>query len=147
MAPSRWTGILLNALVLVSRANALVGQKVSSASIAGEPLFESEQFQLTDSDIAQLSKSEAALVAFGNGTDETAPSTDGCKVFPGDDQWPSESTWSTFDDLLDGALVKTVPLAASCYSSWPQYDDLKCEHISAQWNNSDIQSVAPHIET
>ncbi|KAJ5780426.1 hypothetical protein N7457_005586 [Penicillium paradoxum] len=141
MAPSSvFAGVLLNALLLVTPTTALVGQKVASDSIANAPLFESEQFQLTDDYIKKLSESEAALAAFGE-KDQTPPSTDGCKVFPGDDQWPSESTWSTLDDLVDGALIKTVPLAASCYTSWPQYDAQKCAYVSAEWNNSNIHAA------
>jgi hypothetical protein len=141
MAPGRFcTGILLSALLLVTPGEAGAAQKVSSASIAGEPLFDNEKIQLTDRVIASLSRNQSALVAFGsNGTNQTTHSSRGCKVFPGDRQWPSRSAWSALDNLLDGALIKTVPLAASCYSSWPEYDQNECEIISSQWTDSNIQ--------
>jgi hypothetical protein len=140
MSPcSFMTGICLGALLLITPGDARVGQ-VSSTSIAGAPLFDSEKFQLTDNDIAKLSQHQSALVKFGcDGTNKTTQPTRKCKVFPGDRQWPSQSAWSAFDDLLGGALIKTVPLAASCYSSWPQYDSDECERISSQWTDSHLQ--------
>ncbi|CAI7578591.1 unnamed protein product [Penicillium glandicola] len=138
MAPG-FTSILLGALLLVTLGDARAGQ-VSSAS--GQPLFDSEKFQLTDKDIAKLNKQQAALVKFGGGADDARPTT-GCKVFPGDRQWPSHSVWSTFDDLLGGALIKTVPLAASCYSSWPEYDSAECERITSEWTDSYLHAADP----
>lgn len=138
------TGILLGALLLVTPGDARVGQ-VSSASVAGAPLFDSEKFQLTDHDIAKLNRHQSALVKFGcDGPDNTKRPTGKCKVFPGDRHWPSQSAWSTLDNLLGGALIKTVPLAASCYASWPQYDSDECERISSEWGDSHLQLVIPH---
>ncbi|KAJ5970595.1 FAD linked oxidase N-terminal [Penicillium vulpinum] len=140
---SSLTGILLGALLLVTPGDALVGQ-VSSTTLAGAPLFDSETFQLTDLDIANLSQNESALVEFGSdGADLISRSILGCKVFPGDRQWPSRFAWSTLNKFLGGALIKTVPLAASCYSSWPQYDTAECERISAQWSDSNLHAADP----
>ncbi|KAJ5372669.1 hypothetical protein N7517_004675 [Penicillium concentricum] len=144
MAPcSFMTGVLLGALLLVSPGDARAG-RTSSASVAAEPLFESEKFQLTDQDIAKLSQDQSALVKFGSdGTDKTTRSTRGCKVFPGDRNWPSQSKWSVLDHLLGGALIKTVPLAAVCYSSWPEYDIAECEKITSQWTDSHLHAEDP----
>lgn len=144
MAPSSFmAGILLGALLLVTPGDAHVGH-VSPASVAGAPLFNSEKVQLTDHDIAKLNHHQSALVKFGShGADKHTRSTGKCKVFPGDDQWPSQSAWSALDNLLGGALIKTVPLAASCYSSWPEYDSEECARISSQWTDSHLQLVHP----
>ncbi|KGO48556.1 FAD linked oxidase, N-terminal [Penicillium expansum] len=144
MAPcSFMAGILLGALLLATPGGARVGQ-VSPASVAGAPLFDGEKFQLTDHDIAKLSQHQSALVKFGSeGSDKTTQPTGKCKVFPGDHQWPSQSEWSTLDSLLGGALIKTVPLAASCYSSWPEYDSEECERISSQWTDSHLHAADP----
>ena len=139
------TGVFLGALLLVTPGDARAGQ-VSSTSIADVPLFDSESFQLTDNDIAKLSQRQSALVKFRcDGTNKTTSPTRKCKVFPGDPQWPSQSAWSVFNDLLGGALIKTVPLAASCYSSWPQYDSDECERISSQWTDSHLQWVTLNV--
>lgn len=129
-------GILLAALLATGEAAA--SQRCSSKSLAGAPLFDFETIQLTDQVIGKLSQNQSLLVGFGNNTTNTIPSGS-CKVFPGDQQWPSHSSWSTLNNLLDGALIKTVPLAASCYSSWPQYDSEKCANLTAQWTDSNIQ--------
>ncbi|KAJ5592411.1 hypothetical protein N7537_009315 [Penicillium hordei] len=143
MAPSFMTGILIGALLLVTPGEALVGQ-VSPASIAGAPLFDSEKLQLTDRDIAKLSPNQSALVKFGShGAYKPTRPTRKCKVFPGDHQWPSQSAWSALDNLLGGALIKTVPLAASCYSSWPEYDSEECARISSQWTDSHLHAADP----
>lgn len=39
-----------------------------------------------------------------------------CKTFPGDKLWPSETWWNQLDVFVGGALTKTTPLAAPCYS-------------------------------
>ncbi|KAI2716241.1 CAZyme family AA7 [Penicillium roqueforti] len=141
MSPcSTITSVLLGALLLVTPGHARAGQ-----ASAGAPLFDSEKVQLTDREIAKLNRQQSALVKFGdsNGTDKTTLSSGQCKVFPGDRYWPSQSAWSTLDNLLGGALIKTVPLAASCYSSWPEYDSAECERVTSDWNDSNLHAADP----
>lgn len=58
-----------------------------------------------------------------------------CKAFPGSDDWPSDQAWSDFDQAVGGALIKTIPLAAPCYNSWPeQRDPEKCAEVIQLWN-------------
>lgn len=137
MAPcSTLKGVLFATLLATGEASGF--QKRPSNSSAGAPLFDYERIQLTDQVIGKLSQNQSVLFGFGNNTTDTTPSGS-CKVFPGDHQWPSHSAWSALNNLLDGALIKNVPLAASCYSSWPQYDSEKCANITAQWTDSNIQ--------
>ncbi|KAJ5114792.1 hypothetical protein NUU61_000551 [Penicillium alfredii] len=146
MAPSWFTGAVLSALLLAASGNAAVaGQKFSSFSKAGTPLFNSETVQLTEKVFTNLNSNHATLFKFGsNGTDHQPRSLfTGCKVFPGDLSWPLPIVWSIFDDLLGGALIRTVPLAASCYSSRPEYNQHKCESISSQWTDSHIHAADP----
>ncbi len=63
----------------------------------------------------------------------------GCKVFPGDEDWPPESKWDAFDEQLDKALILTVPLAAPCYPERKEYDVKKCEDITARWADAYFQ--------
>ena len=131
---------LLCALLLATPGEAAAAQKVSSVSGAGAPLFESETIQLTEHVIATLNASHAALFDFGNSSScASKRSTGGCKVFPGDQAWPSNFIWELFNNYLGDALIKTVPLAASCYSSWPEYDLTKCKSVTADWTNSYMQ--------
>ncbi|KAJ5735098.1 FAD linked oxidase N-terminal [Penicillium malachiteum] len=54
-----------------------------------------------------------------------------CRCFPGDACWPSESVWSQFNQTLDGALVKTVPLGVPCHA--PHYNNATCEVLREGW--------------
>jgi len=63
-----------------------------------------------------------------------------CKSYPGTPEWPSEVVWKAFDRLLDGALIKTVPLAAPCFDSWPAVkDEDTCAFIRANWGSFEFQ--------
>ncbi|KAE8415272.1 hypothetical protein BDV36DRAFT_311144 [Aspergillus pseudocaelatus] len=66
-----------------------------------------------------------------------------CKVMPGDVSWPSNLLWDIFDTLLGKRLIKTVPLAAYCYSDWPEYDADKCTSITSQWAVSNLHMDDP----
>lgn len=63
-----------------------------------------------------------------------------CKTYPDDSRWPSDSIWELFNDLLGGALVKTVPYAAPCYQSFGMYDVDRCDFLTRTWfNGSEYQ--------
>lgn len=144
MAPRSLFASLLGALLLAAPGDAAVGTKVSSASKAGVPLFESETVQLTDKSLSTLNSKQAALFGFGkNGSRQSIPHKGECKLLPGDKSWPSGDVWGQFDDVLGDALIKTVPLAAACYPSWPEYDSEKCENVTADWTVSYMQYVIP----
>lgn len=121
--------------------------KVPPVSVAGTPYFEYETQQLTEEVIKSIEvDSDAAeyisLFDFDNGayTDTFRPSTHKkCKVFPGDEDWPSEKKWNKFDKLLGNALIPTTPLAAPCYPSWGEYSAEKCEEITAKWSDAYFQ--------
>lgn len=140
MAPrSMITGALLGALALSAPVTAQVVEQVSSSSAAGVPLFTSETLQLTEDALSTLSSNQSALFQFGNASSLSARTVSGCKVYPGDFWWPSKLVWSLFDKVLGGALIKTVPLAASCYSSWDEYNADTCATITDDWTDSNLQ--------
>lgn len=140
MAPSSiFTGALLGALYLATPGSAAAVQNVSSVSDAGAPLFTNEQLQLTQQALAAAAPNQTALFGFAQNSSVSARSVSGCKVYPGDAAWPSKFVWTLFDELLGGALIKTVPLAAACYSSWPEYDSDVCDTITADWTDSNLQ--------
>ncbi|KAH8171989.1 FAD binding domain-containing protein [Sarocladium implicatum] len=61
------------------------------------------------------------------------------KVIPGDDCWPSGETWEAFNDAIDGSLVKTQPVAQSCYS--PDKDLKQCAVVNKMWSDQDFQTA------
>lgn len=62
-----------------------------------------------------------------------------CRCFPGDECWPSVSTWNALNQSIDGRLIKTVPLATPCHT--PNYDEDKCETLRNGWNKTNEQYV------
>lgn len=141
MAPRSFTAAALLALSLAVPGGAVSAvSRVSTGSTSGAPLFESETLQLTEASLSHLSKNQSIYFDFAkNDTTLQTRSLGHCKVFPGDWLWPSEWVWWLFDELLGDALIKTVPLAASCYSSWPEYDANECKTLTSEWTDSNIQ--------
>jgi hypothetical protein len=121
---------------------------VPSGSSAGVDLFKSETVQLTDEVLREIDAQAdgadvLALVGFEIDTDSALASqsrhSGACKVFPGDKNYPQPETWSLFDGLLGGALIKTIPIAAPCYKSSGVYDEVKCADVSNRFTIADLQ--------
>lgn len=92
--------------------------------------FDYETIQLDNNSLSPL---------FSSGNSHGIITAEGCKVFPGDAEWPSGQTWSLFNKTLDGSVIQTVLLAAPCYASWSEYDPGECEAITSAWNDSSLQ--------
>jgi len=79
---------------------------------------------LTEADIGSFSD-----IAFAGSYDNSSdPQISGCKSFPGDNDWPTETTWTQFNNSIDGGLLKPIPPAAVCYDG-PYYDATKCSTL------------------
>ncbi|KAF4333738.1 6-hydroxy-D-nicotine oxidase [Fusarium beomiforme] len=65
-----------------------------------------------------------------------------CKCVPGQDCWPSASEWQAFDDKIGGGLVKTEPIAQSCYPG-PAEDLKQCSYVNKMWSDQDFQTSNP----
>lgn len=69
---------------------------------------------------------------------KTAPNSTStrCKVYPGDQNWPSVEAWASLKKLVDNRLLEQPePLASACYSG-PLYNADECARATAQWNSS-----------
>lgn len=111
----------------------------TTRSSTGVELFQWERFQLTQQTLTNLTNmnlTDAAVFKF-SGSSSIEPSQ--CKVFPGDAEWPSPSTWNVLNLSTGGVLLETVPLAAPCYSNWPQYNTTACEFVTNQWGDPHFQ--------
>ncbi|KAI1342467.1 hypothetical protein F5Y15DRAFT_305110 [Xylariaceae sp. FL0016] len=126
------------------------GQIIQADQTNLEPAWESidgldgpAAYQLTDSVLANLtslSLSNASLFNFG---DISAASGElNCKVFPGDDAWPSDDVWETLSLLTDGAVISTVPLGAACYDG-EHYDAQTCQNVLANWTSMYLHAADP----
>ncbi|KAH8674205.1 hypothetical protein BX600DRAFT_433794 [Xylariales sp. PMI_506] len=65
-----------------------------------------------------------------------------CKCSPGDDCWPSETTWAQFNQTVSGKLISTTPLAISCYPG-VEYDPAICADVAVDWYTDTFQSTNP----
>ncbi|KAI1493810.1 hypothetical protein F5X96DRAFT_686316 [Biscogniauxia mediterranea] len=84
----------------------------------------SDSVLLTDDDTADFS-----AITFGNALGKTlSTNTEQCKVFPGEDLWPSDQEWARLNASLDGVLLKPKPAAAVCYEG-PDYNAAQCEFL------------------
>lgn len=105
----------------------------------GVELFQWEEFQLTQQTLTNLTNmalTDAALFSFPGSSSTIAGQ---CKVFPGDAEWPSSSTWKVLNLLTGDMLIETIPLAASCYSNWSQYNVTACDLVTSQWDDPHFQ--------
>ncbi|VBB84805.1 Putative FAD binding domain dehydrogenase [Podospora comata] len=113
------------------------------ATRLSHPLFAWETTPLDPIDLARLvqdtntSQYEHLFPFTGQKTPATpnrlSPGT--CKVFPGDNDWPSPEAWDAFGKVLGGALIKTVPAAAVCYANTGLYDAQRCSQVQANFSN------------
>jgi hypothetical protein len=52
----------------------------------------------------------------------------------GDDCWPNDSSWQSFNDSVSGHLIRSVPSAAVCHQE--RYDAALCDAAKQEWENS-----------
>ena len=118
------------------------------------PRFDWEQSSLTDTTIEQALASVPAdlksLFQFAShniasdivlDTDSTFNGRE-CKVFPGDEDWPAEASWSALNDVTNGALMKPLPQAHICYNSTlGGIDRSACDAMTKSWTDPFSQYV------
>ncbi|EFQ34092.1 FAD binding domain-containing protein [Colletotrichum graminicola] len=83
--------------------------------------------------------SQGEQVTDGSQTDAFWPK---CKSVPGDSGWPSESSWKALYLATGGKLIKTAPVAQSCYDG-PSKDLQECAHVAKMWSDQDFQTSNP----
>jgi len=107
-------------------------------------LPDAETLQLTDAVLANLTSLDLTNIAFFGFGDSpvrkrSGDSSNSCKIFPGDKEWPSDLLWEVLDLLSNGALIKTVPIGAVCYQNNAHYDAVKCKDLLDHWTESEPQ--------
>ncbi|KAI4604481.1 hypothetical protein KJ359_000619 [Pestalotiopsis sp. 9143b] len=76
----------------------------------------------------------AAIAAIS--AQETYPIASDCKVFPGDEAWPSDAEWASLNETVGGRLVKTIPVGSPCHD--PNYNATLCDEIKQEWSWEEI---------
>ncbi|KAL4867994.1 hypothetical protein BDV12DRAFT_197705 [Aspergillus spectabilis] len=64
-----------------------------------------------------------------------------CKCTPADPCWPTPEIWSTFNETVDGQLIKTIPLGTPCHD--PDYNAASCELLKRKWDYAPIHAADP----
>ncbi|KAK4554204.1 hypothetical protein LTR86_008732 [Recurvomyces mirabilis] len=65
-----------------------------------------------------------------------------CKCAPIDPCWPSSATWSRLNATVHGQLIKTTPIAVSCYTG-SEFNPATCASVDAQWTDARFQALSP----
>ena len=75
-----------------------------------------------------------SLLVFGLILFNVASFTDAfCKSVPGTPGWPCLAEWQKFNESLSYQLLKPLPPAAPCHANEPNFNNLTCAYIEAQW--------------
>lgn len=90
-----------------------------------------------------LSTSLLAALALALGASGHSMYHSSCKLTPLDRDWPSFDDWQALNSSIGGALLKTVPVASSCYRGNPFRSSLACAAVSAGWNSTDFHAMLP----
>ncbi|KAK6074152.1 FAD binding domain-containing protein [Seiridium cupressi] len=72
-----------------------------------------------------------SIVLLGTAAAASSNTSGGCKCFPGDACWPTQSDWDQFNSTVAGRLIATVPLGSPCHD--PIYDAELCAALQSQW--------------
>ena len=59
-----------------------------------------------------------------------------CKAVPGTPSWPSDSAWTTLNNTISGALIKSVPPGGVCHPGQPNYNNNSCAAVAELWTSS-----------
>ncbi|XP_044716123.1 FAD binding domain-containing protein [Hirsutella rhossiliensis] len=65
-----------------------------------------------------------------------------CRCVPGESCWPSDDSWIKFNSTVGGKLIKSVPVAQSCYEG-PTQDAKQCKDVNNLWADDDFQTEQP----
>ncbi|KAF7556408.1 hypothetical protein G7Z17_g1471 [Cylindrodendrum hubeiense] len=120
----------------------------ASEVIAGDFLPE-EKIQLTSDVLANLTDLELSNVTvlyFSEGVSARKRNTRtlaSCKTFPGDLLWPNQIIWQVLNLVTGGSLIKTVPIGASCYDDFGNYNAARCSYVISQFTNSSLHILDP----
>lgn len=66
-----------------------------------------------------------------------------CKLSPADSAWPSTNEWAALNRSIDGVLVKTAPIASSCYPGNPFNSPENCTSVQDKWYYAAHHAVWP----
>lgn len=66
-----------------------------------------------------------------------------CKTTPNEPAWPSLSQWASLNQSLSGCLLHSLPPAAACHPSFPNFSNDTCAQIADQWSDMTFHQDNP----
>ncbi|KAI0854513.1 FAD-binding domain-containing protein [Xylaria cubensis] len=86
-----------------------------------------------------------ALLAAGSGEAAYMPrrGPSACKSFPGTSSWPTQATWTQFNQTLGGKLLASAPPGAACHEGQPSYSKSECAVVASLWKNQTFHAADP----
>lgn len=66
-----------------------------------------------------------------------------CKTSPLDIGWPSTDEWAALNVTIDGVLIKSQPIASSCYPGNPFNSPDSCDAVAANWSLASFHAALP----
>ena len=66
-----------------------------------------------------------------------------CKTTTKDTTWPLPHEWGALNSSLHGALIKTIPVASSCYKGNPFGSPVNCSIVNDYWTYAAYHSAWP----
>lgn len=66
-------------------------------------------------------------------TVQNTPSETNCKSSPQNETWPSREDWNALNRSIGGSLLRTAPVASSCYDGNPFDSPYNCTEVERWW--------------
>ena len=66
-----------------------------------------------------------------------------CKPSPYDTTWPSPEEWFALNKSIEGILLRTTPVASSCYPGNPFNSPYNCSSVKKHWSFAAYHSTWP----
>jgi hypothetical protein len=66
-----------------------------------------------------------------------------CKISPADFSWPSYDEWGALNRSIGGVLIKTAPVASSCYPGNPFNSPQNCTDLQNKWSYAAFHASLP----
>jgi hypothetical protein len=69
-----------------------------------------------------------------------------CKITSSDPSWPTEADWSSLNTNIHGTLLRTVPVASSCWSGNPFNSTIDCGTVRSNWTSAYFHGLPESVD-
>jgi hypothetical protein len=66
-----------------------------------------------------------------------------CKTHPSSANWPSTGDWDALNQTVGGAVIKSTPVASSCYNDSDFSSAVSCKKVTENWFLSEFHALQP----